>query len=68
MTSKEALSHLVSGQFTWEHRMKCKEVIEKEHEDFEYLKSLFSIEWFDKLPTSDKIRVMKIMGMEIKHE
>ena len=46
----------------------CLDTIEKALKDFEYLKSLFSIEWFDNLPTDDKIRVMKIMGLEIEYE
>lgn len=30
--------------------------------DFEWLKSKVSIEWFDKLSTDDKIKLMQIMG------
>lgn len=43
-------------------------IIEKSLKDFEWLKSKISIDWFDKLPTDDKFRVMKIMGVEYGEE
>ena len=36
--------------------------IEKDLNDFEWLKSKVSIDWFDKLSSDDKIRFMEIMG------
>ena len=40
------------------------ETIEKELKDFEWLKSKISIEWFDKLSTDDKLKLMEIMGVK----
>ena len=39
-------------------------IIEKELKDFEWLKSKISIEWFDKLSTDDKLKLMEIMGVK----
>ena len=42
------------------------QIVETALKDFEYLKSLVSIDWFDKLSPDDKIKVLKIMGLEIE--
>ena len=42
----------------------CYIDIEKDLKDFEWLKSKVSIDWFDKLSTDDRLRFLKIMGVE----
>lgn len=45
----------------------CKDIdlIEKALKDFEWLKSVFSIDMYEQLPTAeDKIRFLEIMGVK----
>ena len=64
---KQELQQIQNGKLTSKQGNKFAK-IEKELKDFEWLKSKFSIEWFDKLSTDDKLRVMEIMGVKYEYK
>lgn len=43
-------------------------IVEKALNDFEWLLSKIDIDFFGRLPTEDKLRLAKIMGMNISYE
>lgn len=64
--SVKTVSPLDSLKRIWQMTGSIKDynLVETALKDFEWLKSKISIDWFDKLQTDDKFRVMKIMGVE----
>ena len=61
----EALGKITGTQnLTMYEQNECLKTIENELKDFEWLKSKISIEWFDKLSTDDKLKLMEIMGVK----
>ena len=69
-TSKglETLERLENDEYytDYEYRV-AYDVIRKELKDFEWLKSKISIEWFDKLSTDDKLKLIEIMGIKYEY-